>query len=107
MSRHLLALVTALWLATGAATAEVRLVRDGSGQPCLDVRASATGVWTPRGIVDSAVVNPRGDVLGDGYPASATKQGALLAAWVRPSSDSLVLFRADANGYRRETLLEE
>jgi hypothetical protein len=105
MNRRLLALVASAWLAAGAASAEVRIVRDGAGQPRLDVRPVAAGIWTSRGIVDAAVVNPSGDALGDGYPAAATRNGKLLAAWVRPSSAGVVLLRADGLGLPSATVL--
>jgi hypothetical protein len=71
--------------------AEVRIAQQPDG-PALIVRATARGVWTPVPGTDRAqVLNPEGDVRGDGFPAHARSGSAMLAAWMRPSTGAIVV----------------
>ncbi len=106
MSWRILLLALVACFAAGAATAEVRVVRDPAGQLRLFVQPVAAGIWAPRGVIDAATVNPLGDLVGDGYPAAAVSgDGDLLAAWHRAQDDSLVILRAHAGGARVFTRL--
>jgi len=80
-------------LVAATASAEVRLVA-GDGGPALIVRPVSQGTWTPQGVPDTHVVNPDGDRIGDGYPAQATANARLVAAWQRPASSSIVVLSA-------------
>ena len=74
--------------------AEVRLSTSPHAGLQLEVRPVHGRIWAPTAQTDASVVNPGGDLLGDGYPGWAAQGERLVASWVRPASDSLVLFTA-------------
>jgi hypothetical protein len=84
-----------LLVGSSVARAEVRIVGGADG-PELLVQPVARGIWTPRGVPSTSTINPNGDSLGDGYPGHASLDGRLLAAWVRPTTNTLVVLRASA-----------
>ena len=90
MKISVLATLATCVLAFRPAQAEVRLVHDGSGRH-VRVTASGHGIWAPAGHVDASVLNPSGDVGGDGAPAVFEAGEGVVVAWLRPRSDQVVL----------------
>jgi hypothetical protein len=89
-------LLAATWtLVASSCQAEVRLQR-----PCCGGRAevrvtpTASGPWTPLEAVGPDVLNPDGDVEGDGAPAVSRSDAGWLVAWSSPSHGALQLARA-------------
>ena len=62
--------------------AEVRL-RMSARTATVDVIPTSRGPWTPHGSIDSLVLNPGGDILGDGFPSWSSSGPRVLASWVR------------------------
>jgi hypothetical protein len=101
----LLALVLMLSIAP-AATAEVRIVQGATGVS-LSVQHAHRGIWTARdgvNLPNGFLLNPSGDLTGDGYPSHSSTRGRLLAAWLRPATSQLAIARADASGAPRVAL---
>lgn len=94
MSRTASWWVALLALMSFPASAEVRLKETVSG-PELQVNATHRGIWSATGPVDANTLNPLGDLRGDGYPISGKVQDKLLVAWMRPSTEQIVLTVGD------------
>jgi hypothetical protein len=94
-------LLLALLLGSGTArvvSAEVR-VEVAGGDPSLVVRPIAGGVWAPAPHSSGAeLLNPSGDLRGDGWPSIAANGESPVAAWSRNSAGALVTARVDATG---------
>lgn len=101
MIRVVLALgCAAALLAAGVARAEVRLDSRSAGPgPALQVLPASSGLWTPIGPIDDALLNPTGDLTGDGAPAWAAWASGLDVAWVRGGADVVVVSTADRRGW--------
>ena len=77
-------------LAAGAAVAEVRLVESAAdGALTVEISSTPRGPWTPTGSVTDDILNPSGDLLGDGMPGWDTRGSRVLSAWIRPGSSAL------------------
>lgn len=79
--------VAACWAGgVGAARAEVRLHADARGRVQVQVSPGVIGTWRPNGPADAAVLNPEGDLQGDGPPAwvLASDRRTVVLSWTRP-----------------------
>jgi hypothetical protein len=92
MRSRLIALGGLLLMAAPAVRAEVRLVHQAHDAR-VQIKATARGIWTPVGQADADVLNPEGDLRGDGAPALLRGAGTALA-WTRPSASQVVLAEA-------------
>jgi hypothetical protein len=79
-------------LAASAARADVRVSHD-EAEPALDVQLAPAGPWSLLRPYDATVLNPTGDLHGDGLPGSASRDELLLAAWTRPETSHLMVSR--------------
>ena len=96
--RH--ALLLAAILCAAAAHSEVRIVA-APGGPTLQVQATRSGPWSARGPQDRGqgrLLNPTGDLLGDGFPGNGTDGLRLTAAWLRPLTSEVVIVSAEPAG---------
>jgi hypothetical protein len=75
----------------GVASAEVRIAVARNGQPTLDVSVIGGRIWTPVLHSPDELLNPGGDAVADGLPSHAVSRGTLAAAWLRGSTDELVV----------------
>lgn len=106
LNRANLAAVLALLLSTAAdGVAEVRLESQngrghGSEEPLrLEVIPTQTGPWTLIGSLDPSVLNPTGDLHGDGLPGDSARLDVLLAAWTRPGEEQVLLSAGRDGGW--------
>jgi hypothetical protein len=53
------------------------------------IQATRQGPWTPVGSLQPSVLNPTGDLRGDGFPGRATVGPRACVAWVSPSDEAL------------------
>lgn len=90
MNRRMLASVAAAAVLAAAppCRAEVRLVRAFEGS-VVHVTTTASGPWTCPGAVNEGVLNPNGDVLGDGPPAAVRASAGCSVAWTSSEQDGL------------------
>jgi hypothetical protein len=73
-------------------SAEVRLKPAAGGRgPTVQVVPTTRGPWSPVGVVNDAVLNPAGDLLGDGMPAFASAARDVVVAWGRSATEQLWL----------------
>jgi hypothetical protein len=101
----LLAAALAPWGAP-ASRAEVRLRSEGPDGAEVQVQASPRGVWSPTGGVDAHVLNPTGDLLGDGMPGTWTRGAEARVAWFRPLTSEIVVAEWTGDAWRDVARLE-
>ena len=80
-----------LVVSTTALQAEVRLENGHGARPSVVIHETATGPWSPTGPLDARVLNPEGDVNGDGWPATAPSPAGVLAAWREGATGAIAL----------------
>ena len=90
----------AAMLCPGLALAEVRLLEDTSGVLSVEVDSTPRGPWTPMGSVTSVILNPSGDLFGDGMPGWDSRGSRVLSAWIRPGSGILHRSLGTSPGWR-------
>jgi hypothetical protein len=88
-------------LASGTwAYGEVRVQAKHAKSPLtLEVQPTRSGVWTPVGTVDEYVLNPMGDVVGDGFPGHRVEGDRLWTAWTSPSHGGLMVQSGSKAGW--------
>ncbi len=88
-----------------SAGAEVRVDRHGDGQAKVRIQHAARGVWSSAGPVDESVLNPQGDLRGDGPPSTLEHAGEGWVAWSGGVDGSLHLVRTRGPGWRQVATL--
>lgn len=73
--------------------AEVRM-RAVAGKAEMQVQPTPRGVWSPVGQLAPELLNPSGDLFGDGHPNDAFCDGGVTAAWFRPATQELLIAQA-------------
>lgn len=82
------------------ASAEVRLVEEYAGGPlAVEIASTPRGPWTPTGSVTERVLNPHGDLFGDGMPGWDSRGEIVLSAWFRPGAAILQRALGEASGW--------
>ena len=80
-----------LVLTASISRAEVRLETRSGDEPEVAVIVTPQGPWSPTSAVTSVVLNPDGDLTGDGQPGWKSRGAKALAAWARPTEGSIEL----------------